>query len=192
MKSPKLNFFQRRRLKKEQNRKDNINYLTSLANLKETTKIKSDQFTSEKIDLSKWNFIRQRFSKRIWCLVLLHYPDSRDVIRYYPIIRPFTVEIKKTPYLFSPKSFRVMGKYQKLEFYVSVPFAILHNVGNNYKPPSLDSEAFASVMASKHIQDATKTEDQNFNAYFIAMLVISIFALIIGIINAYLIYKKIK
>lgn len=167
-------------------RNERINYYKNLSALKETTKINLQELISD-LRFYKpnfWNRMRAKFfgSKLVMCEI--HYPDNVDVIRYFPMIKPFLLDINNKKYLFSPKAFRFINNIPKLEFYANVPFAVVHDVNKNYTPPSLDADAFTSVQDSKFIQDAaTVGEDNNLGWINWVLLIVLVVILIMTIIN---------
>lgn len=146
---------------KEEFKRKELEYHKKLSELKYTTKINLKEMISDlrHFKPSFWNRVKQKFHQNDMCMAIIHYPENRDLVRYYPMVKPFVLEIGKEWYLFSPKAFRYINGMAKLEFYANIPFAILHNVTEQHKPVSLDAEAFTSVQQSKFIQDAVSVED---------------------------------
>jgi hypothetical protein len=171
---------------KKRKREANIKYKTSIANLKVTTKVNLNELVSDLRYFKPkfWNRMKAKIFPLELVMCVIHYPQNIDVIRYYPMVKPFVININKNLYLFSPKSFRSINGMQKLEFYANVPFAILHDVAGKYHPPTLDSEAFSSVQQSKFIQDAASiSEEPSMSGVMIAVIVVSALSFVIGIIN---------
>lgn len=170
-------------------RERKIEYNKEMSKLEITTKIKLSEMQSD-LRYFKPNFLnrmKNRFFPQIFCLCLIHFPDNIDVIKYFPMPKPFVVDINSKLYLFSPKAFRFINNTAKLEFYANFPFAVLHNVTDKYTPPSVDADAFSSVMNSKHVQDATTVkDDKDINGVMMAVL---IFSIINALIVVFVIFK---
>lgn len=154
---------QKRLLEKEEKKRKELDYQKRLSELKYTTKINLKEMISDLRYFKPgfWNRMYQKIFPTELCMCIIHYPENRDLIRYFPMVKAFVLDINKTWYLFSPKSFRYINGMAKLEFYANIPYAIIHNVSDFHKPVEMDAEAFTSVQQSKFIQDAVSVEDEN-------------------------------
>lgn len=164
----------------------NIEYHKRLSNLKISEKINLNEMISDLRHFRPgfFNRLKGRISAGNTCLCLIHYPGTNDIIRYFSMPKPFILDINGVWYMFSPRAFRYINGMAKLEFYANVPFAIVHDVSDKYKPPSLDGDAFKSVMQSKHIQDSTKiTEEKPLSFIQAAIVILLILLFILSIIN---------
>lgn len=195
MKKEKIGFFDRIK----QNREEKLAYHKKLSELKTSEKVNLNSLISDMrlFKTSRWERIKfyfiSLFSGKQFCWVLLYRNGNENLLRPFPMPRPFVVDINNEWYLFSPEAFRYVNKTPILEFYEGVPFAILHKVNKSYTPPSVDAKAFTTVQQSKFVQDAAKTdEEQNINVWLIACIVLTVIAIIIGIFNAVQIGKIIK
>lgn len=186
---------EKKKQEKQETRNADIKYKTRISELKETTKIHLNELVSDlRLFRPKfWNRVKAKIFGSSICLCVIHYTGNADVIRYYPMPKPFVVDINKTLYLFSPKAFRYINGIPKLEFYANIPFAIVHNIGDTYIPPSLDAEAFTSVQNSKHIQDACKIDkDESPNIWFIIILVLVIICIMAVAFDIFNVMKIMK
>lgn len=164
----------------------NIEYHKRLSGLKISEKINLTEMISDLRYFRPgfFNRLKARVSAGNTCLCLIHYPGTNDIVRYFSMPKPFILDINGVWYMFSPRAFRYINGMAKLEFYANVPFAIVHDVTDKYKPPSLDGDAFKSVMQSKHIQDASKvTEEKNMNFIQVIMAILMLLLFILNIIN---------
>ena len=163
-----------------------LNFLQSMTDLKETSKVNLNEVISDLRYFKPkfWNRVKGKMFPVNTCLAVIHYPQGVDVIRHFKMPKPFVLDINGKLNLFSPKAFRYINGKPKLEFYANIPFAIVHNVTDKYIPPSLDTDAFTSVQKSKFIQDASTVNDgAQMGGLMIAVIIVLALCFIIGIIT---------
>lgn len=190
-----MNNFKKFMENRKRKREENIIYHKNISELKETEKINLNELVSDMrlFKESRWAKISHVFSSQNYCWILLYRGGNNNLIRKFPMPRPFVVDISGKWHLFSPKAFRYVNKEAMLEFYEGNPFAILHIVNNKFGVPSLDTDAFDSVQKSKFIQDAvTVDDDKDINWVMIVVIIISVIAVIVGFVNISMIMKIMK